>query len=525
MGVLCADAVGSGGGPAPPPPTCCADPVDTIVAASPSRLVDIDTTSTTDFPDGIAVWVRSVEDYFILNRTTALTADGITVADPLVGGGQWLRRNVPSQRWLRQATWFIDSVSGDDENVGDVIGSPLRTHAELERRAFGHGVELRQDTTVEIAFPGLPSTDRIRIDVKMPLGFSLVYNGVPDPVPVRSGTLSGATATDPSTQTQQIIEDAVGGGWAAEVGFRVRITSGPRTGALAWIGANLDPGVPDSARTSPFATFTLGGFPLIVRPAAGDDYVVENLPTVFFESVHMAPGDTLAAPGFGVVFNNLVCSTSESLSFLPLPAGPFEFCTFIGCGFILFVAHDFMGIIGISQIAAAFFLKSEVVMLSDLFLSPFPGGPGGIFQNSRLAFGAECYAQSSPLLQRGTPFTAVSGFLGSAGCSVTFVNVGGEPSIAACSVFDSTTAGIAVSEDVTITIRAPVFGDGNTDVGFLVTGKVWYQPDGPGAETFKPTITGAVGDTRVGGILKAYADIPFFNASNGAQLTEMAETP
>lgn len=532
-GVLCADELGGGGGPPPPTPTCCADPVDTIVAASPSRLVDIDTTSTTDWPDGISVWVRSVEDFFILNRGPALVADGITVADPLVGGGQWRRRNVPSQTWLQQATWFINSATGDDENVGDVIGSPLATHRELERRAFGHGQLLRQDTTVEIAFPGLSTEgDRIKIDVKMELGTSLVYNGVADTPPIRSGTLTGATATDPTTQTQQLIEDTVGGPFTAEVGDRIRIVGGPRDGALAWIAADLDPGIPDTARTSAFAAL-VGPLPLIVRPLAGDSYVIEALPTILLESVRVSTGDSPVgpSPGSGVIFNGFVVGTSTAVVALPVPTGPFAFCTFIGCNISFFLGRDMFAVIALSRVSSGAFFKSDLTFLATLNLPVF-APPAAFWQNCKLAFGGEVLSQSTSLFERGSLFTAFSGFLGTSDCAVEFVNVGGEPSIAAGSTFDAPAAfgtpgdGMSISEDVTLLFRSFYFGDGNAGYGIRMTGKGWYQPDGPGAETFKPTVTGALGDTTIGGIDKAYAGgIPFFNASNGAQLTEMAETP
>ena len=77
--------------------------VDTIHLTPPlggTRLVDIVTTS---LEDGTIVYVRSVEDLFVLEKAVALTVDGITVVNTLVGTGQWTRRNVGSQRWLQQA--------------------------------------------------------------------------------------------------------------------------------------------------------------------------------------------------------------------------------------------------------------------------------------------------------------------------------------------------------------------------------------------------------------------------------------
>lgn len=488
---------------------CCHAPVDTIVQASASRLVDLDTTDTTEFPDGIVVWVRSVEDFFVLNRTTALTADGITVADPLVGGGQWLRRNVPSERWLRQATWFIDSAAGDDENAGDVAGSPLATHAELERRAFGHGAQIDQDVTVTIAAAGLPVEDAIGIDVQL-ADAEITYVGTA--TTVRSGTLTGATGTTPIFQQFQEIEDAVGGDWSGDVGERIRITDA--ADATAWIAATTGA---DSARTSTFlqVDFSDPFSSPVFSPSAGNAYVVETLPEVYLGVVLV--GGSGRGGGTGrVVFDCLLFGDNVAVH-TPGPLNRVTFTRSFLLGPELSTGNLVCAACRVSEVTVD---DCTVAFAACLFAPDAIGAetatPTHVLLNSTAFYGSLCLSQNAPLVGAGV--SILEGGSASDQSTLEFVNTG----VAAGATFDSGADGIELAESCNAKFRAVWFGNSNEEYGLDVRGRAWYffQDEGGDAQ---PTVTGDDGDTIIGSIEKDYADLPFFNASNGAQLVEFSD--
>lgn len=271
------------------------------------QLASIDTTG---IADGTFAWVRSVEDLFVLNRTSALTADGITVVTGAVGGGQWLRRNNGSQRWLQQADWFIDASAGDDENDGNTSGTALRTHAELERR-WGPNALLRQTTTVNI-LTDLDATDDATpyIDVTLEDGdVNLFYVGTA--TTILSGTLTAATTADSSTNTAQSVTDAAVGDWdtagpggTSVIGFRMRLTA---NNARAFLAQRVSA---TEARTGIFETASrtppqsISAF----SPVGNEAYVVESLTNMrdAHFKVRRSPANLAAGNAFGLWVEDLI---------------------------------------------------------------------------------------------------------------------------------------------------------------------------------------------------------------------------
>jgi len=282
--------------------------VDTISATPPpggTRLVDIVTTS---LADGSMAYVRSVEDLFVLEKAVALTADGITIVDPTVGTGQWTRRNAGSQRWLTQASWFINATLGDDENAGSATGAgALRTHAELERR-WGPDPLLRQSVTVTIE-TDLDATVDATPEINVTLRGLAILEYIGTPTTVASGTLDSAISTNPGTNTQQSVTDAAIGDWAPHVGLRIRLTA---NNAISWIAKAV---TPTQARTGQFLTYvsqpfqTLNGY----TPVGNEAYVLETLPNVraLRVSIKRARAEGGIAGNFNpFVMRNIKCDTS-----------------------------------------------------------------------------------------------------------------------------------------------------------------------------------------------------------------------
>jgi hypothetical protein len=233
-----------------------AEPVQSIVQASSSRLVDLNATS---FDSGTAVFVAgTVRAPFRLRRPSALVADNITVVDA-VGGGQWLREDVPSLSWLYQPEWWVDPALGNDENDGSSALTALTTQAEFERR-IGQLVP-RVAVTVHI----VGSSDAITAP-KNTLG--LTYVGETITPALLSGTLTAASPTDPATNFQQSVTSAGLGAFAKK---RIRLTANNAC-------ANILVGGGDEVKTTTFLTYA-GGVPTLYDPVGDEDFVVEDLPT------------------------------------------------------------------------------------------------------------------------------------------------------------------------------------------------------------------------------------------------------
>jgi hypothetical protein len=456
-------------------------PVDTIARASASRLVDLDATL---FPDGTLVFVRSVCDFFVLHKTSALTSDDITIADA-IGGGRWLRKFTPSVRWLAQAAWFIDPAAADDEGDGSA-GDPLQTHAELGRRAICQGREIKQTTTVTIVST-LPDDDPVEVDVKMPVpGTYLHYFGTP--TTVRSGTFDGATSLISGTALPTVT-DGVGGSFGAQIGKRLRMTSGPITGARAWLVRD-DGG--STASTSAFfqqdtTSSPIESFPTLVDPDT-DDYVVEDLPFIMLARVKATQAPV--ASRTPVIFEDLGVGGSTDVANL---CTHMDSSLFVGCDVFSQVFDDAFGFYSGCRIAGnAQWFRSTASLAASAIM-----GSGYATLESFVELRNETTAVGTPLVPANSAESnySVSDASGhDAGGGADGVNLGpGER----CEV-----SGL-------------LWGTGNAGYGIRARGGIlWY-----GAAT-QPTITGTLGDTRIGGIDKVYAAIPFFNSSNNSGVVD-----
>lgn len=462
-----------------------ASPVDTIARASASRLVDLDATT---FPDGTVVFVRSVQDFFVLNKASALTADDITIADA-IGGGQWLRKFTPSVRWMARATWDIDPAAADDEGDGSA-GDPLKTHAELGRRAFSQGREIKQAVVVTIVST-LPDTDPIEIDLNFPAdGPFLTIRYVGAATTVRSGTFDGVTVLNPAGQALQTVTDTVGGSFAGEIRSRVRMTSGASVGARAWLVRD-DGG--DTATTSAFWTQSVTGAAAVtvVNPTT-DDYVIETFPAVRISRVDMGQGPDGGA-FYPLIFEDLDITASDPDA--PSHLTNLDAAIFVGCEVqrLIFEKAE-AAMVGCLWQNAVSFVNSNVTNLAGAIV-----GSGYTARGSRFRFASETTAMTVPL---------IGSLVSECGYQVGDV-----------SAHDSPSSGVILLPSVIAQLEAQglLWGAGNTSFGVnALGGKLFYDVG------TQPTVTGGTDDTRVGGINKSYAALPFFNGANGACI---ADTP
>lgn len=251
------------------------------------------------FPDGglsngQSAFVQSILSWWVLDTNSLEPADGITVATTATTVGRWLRLTSPTHpSWVIQANWFIDPNTGDDENDGQTSGTALQTISELVRR-FGVRASLRPPVdgaagsrliTINI-LDSLPPEDVFNIDWVITPETTVWIKGGVASVDV-TGTFTSVTAMNPSAnQATEITDSSLVGTWTPQINRRVRITSGPRVDAWAWIAKDLGS---QTARTSAFNTFesltsasgpqgTFGGSHVTpVTPQVGDAYAIERM--------------------------------------------------------------------------------------------------------------------------------------------------------------------------------------------------------------------------------------------------------
>lgn len=244
----------------------------------PGNTIVADLASLAALPDSGAVsdlvWVDTLLCYWHRNRFSLLASDGITVL-PAIGGGNWERIvSTTAPDWCSQASWGVDPVLGDDENVG-TPASPLATFDELNRRLST--AALRQDTTVTI-----PAGAAIS-DVVLNLDFgTFLFSIIGTPTVVATDVVNTYTDRVHATPIASQLTSVGIADFTPYAGMRVRITSGASAGAIAWITRSNPGGVGvATARTSRFATkATLISSPAAAVPLAGSSFVIESLPTI-----------------------------------------------------------------------------------------------------------------------------------------------------------------------------------------------------------------------------------------------------
>ncbi len=99
------------------------------------------------------VYVKSVRDYFQLNKSSSLSVDNITVLLASDGVSKWIRKNIRDISWSLQSNWYIDPVSGNDNNTGDTLNSAIKTWAEFMRRVVSINIGMTLTITSSLSEP------------------------------------------------------------------------------------------------------------------------------------------------------------------------------------------------------------------------------------------------------------------------------------------------------------------------------------------------------------------------------------
>lgn len=146
---------------------------DLLIVASAGQL---SAENTSELESGQMAFVQSFRDYFFLEKTVNTGSTNSTDRIAGTGGGVWHRLSLGGNYWKNQLTWYINSESGNDENLGS-SDKPLQTLDELTRRLF-HTEVLRSAYTVNITSVTQSVSTTYGLDIKLGSG-SVTFLGAP----------------------------------------------------------------------------------------------------------------------------------------------------------------------------------------------------------------------------------------------------------------------------------------------------------------------------------------------------------
>lgn len=446
---------------------------------------------TTPLASGVLARVTSVQSQYALDITSTATPDGVNIIQPRAGPGRWmLQGGGGSAEFLTQSTWFINAITGNDNNNGATSGTALASWAELARR-WGSDPLLQQTTDVFIE-TDLAEPIFVRGILRL-TGINLLRIAGTVTATLHSGTITAKTDLDPASQQPSVITDAAVGDWATAgpgatslIGHRIRLTSGANIGAVAWLAKRDAATV---ARTSPFGTVDPTasppeGDPTLIDPVATDDYAVEQPTTVQGVDLNCARVNrSTTGSGFNLV--------AVVLSDIEVAGTPDTRVVSSGLMLILYVRSRIGtsridgGAIKLTLCASSATSCNEVDTLRAV----------ASLWDAKIGTTVNCLSSRIGL----NTSTLLQGIALRVGSGSTLEGTG-------VAVFDAPGAAISVEDATVASMSGLVWGTGNTGVGIDCKSGAKY------VYNTKPIITGTAGDTEVGSLgVTAYAAIPIFD--------------
>lgn len=495
----------------------------TVVASinQPGNRSKLAALTVANFPDHHRAFVSTVKDWFRLEKTSAATADGYTVVQSTDGYGKWIRELTAAPEWQLQATWYIDPISGGDENTGIDSSHALKTWAELSRR-WGSNPVLSQTTDV-IFLNNLADTDVINLDIILNASHAsggnqphLRFSG--QQTQLATGTVTAYSAANGNiNQANQVTATLSSGSWTTYINKMCIMTSGANVGAIFWVAKDLGAG---QARISQpgtvLDTYTPNGNITQVSLNNGETFKIVDITKIPFVyiTIHQLGNNVvgysrfiwrdLASNGTGSsTFNNIYGNTikiNNGVKFYAIRCWLNEMSTRQGQWQIQ-ASLDTTNTIGYPQD------DSYMVHLASGCLFAAPTALivrcDGVFSLSE-----HCLFQSSGIIIAGTNNHATMGF-------------------SPVGIFDVTGDALTISEIGVVKIFGPgvnagqpgIYGNGNTGYGvkILGNGKLLVGTTG-----FIPTINSGLGlgkEIRVGGIDRLWSEVPVVDDNTNAAIT------
>lgn len=399
----------------------------------------------------------------------------ISMFSPL---GRWARAvgrvAEESSAFLVQTDWAVDALNGNDLAEGS-LARPLKSLPELAKRLqrpFHPDV-----TLVSVRLIGAFSDALVLQPVFTNLSAGVHVQGQMNTL--HEGLVTTFTADSAVSNTRAEISES-GVDLSVFVGKRVRITSGPNTGAVAFIAAANGQAV----FVSHFMKFSLMTGTASGNPAPGDSYVIEDFATSFPSYKVRVLGGTISElssfrldggrtsyfevdGGYGTVFG----VDYAPPAFLLLTGSHSQTCCQYSSGTISLLGSDYLR------------------QLSCLCRTP-------IYVDDGAYVAAYYNTHQGPNATLSVSTGATLEDLGHRG----FFGVGG---IAALSVQ-------YVGRYFQLHAVDRLWGSGNTSTNILkVTG-------GSSVALFAaPTATGSGGDAIIGGVSKTWAELPYIDIGAG----------
>jgi hypothetical protein len=153
-------------------------------------------------------------------------------------------------------------------------------------------------------------TDPVQIQISIPDDV-LIEVKQESTVVARSGVLTGVVPMNPAAQQPWVVTDTGVPNWSTDIGKRLRVTSGPNVGIIAWVAKDLGASAARISNTVTDNADSLsisGSWVNVGAVAVGDPYVVETLHTAYMGKVLVQ----LAGGGSGTTLADL---TLQSLVF------------------------------------------------------------------------------------------------------------------------------------------------------------------------------------------------------------------
>lgn len=253
-------------------------PATTISGSSIATITNIAALQSLPNPNSTTlIQVQSNSCYYFFDPASSLTSDGYHIVNPPSGNGKWIRQQWGHEKWRSQASWFVDSINGNDENSGSSAGSPIKTIKELAYRLGG--IATRQYTLTLLN--NLAADDQLT-QLQLLIKTNPILIGITSPTlriigqqtTVRTGTVTTAAIPVPASNLASQIQDTSVSDWTPDVGRLVVVTSGAVTGAMAWVLKDIGS---NTARLSRWGT--IQGF-TSAAPSPGDTYKVVTLTTI-----------------------------------------------------------------------------------------------------------------------------------------------------------------------------------------------------------------------------------------------------
>ncbi len=474
--------------------------VGPFIAGSVATLAELSQQATEMFPDGARVWVTSLACYWSL-RTTNAPNQALQRVSTTIATRKWEREPTSdvSNPWLSQLNWMV-SPTGNDEAAG-TSAAPLATFDEWVRR-IGFA-QLNDGYTVQSSGP----LGNLTAVLNMGENGRLFIDMSPAATQVGAGAVTGWAAPNPAGPEWAVLTDAA----QVFVPFlhrRIRIVNSVNPASIGAVCFNVGapPGPPTNARVS-LPTRVIGAaaanpFGAPVVPAVGDAYVIEqlaacgninitvnkscpnvaNVNSVVIGSAAVAAG----AANSGRVYFNTPLANPGALYGCDLDA--FEL-TLSGTVVGSLIRARGAGVIaqGIYPQGVANGVTSGVINRSAFMDSPF---------TTALAILATNFEAEPPLGGWDATLFPMQGFTLLSGG--TFFN----GNIAGNAIDISQVGAILESTDL-------VYGTcGGYGVRINRPGGLY----GYGNAGIKPTVAGTLADTRFGGVNRAWAAIPLYDA-------------